>query len=44
MKHRLLPAAVQDLRIAAKYYEDRVPGFGFDFLQEVRAAVRRILA
>ena len=36
MKFRLL-------RPAAKYYEDRVPGLGFDFLQEVRAAIRRIL-
>jgi len=43
MKFRLLRPAWQELREAAKYYEDRVPGLGFDFLQEVRAAIRRIL-
>jgi hypothetical protein len=43
MKFRLLRPARRELREAAKYYEDRVPGLGFDFLQEVRAAIRRIL-
>ena len=43
MKFRLLPPAARELREAARYYEDRVPGLGFDFLQEVRAAIRRIL-
>jgi plasmid stabilization system protein ParE len=43
MKFRLLPPAARELREAAKYYEDRVPGLGFDFVQEVRAAIRRIL-
>jgi plasmid stabilization system protein ParE len=43
MKFRLLRPAARELREAAKYYEDRVPGLGFDFLQEVRAAIRRIL-
>ena len=43
MKFRLLRPAWLELRQAAKYYEDRVPGLGFDFLQEVRAAIRRIL-
>jgi plasmid stabilization system protein ParE len=43
MKFRLLRPAWRELREAAKYYEDRVPGLGFDFLKEVRAAIRRIL-
>ncbi len=43
MKFRLLRPARQELRDAAKYYEDRVPGLGFGFLQEVRAAIRRII-
>jgi len=43
MKFRLLRPAWRELREAAKYYEDRVPGLGFDFLQEVRAAIRRII-
>ena len=43
MKFRLLRPAWRELREAAKFYEDRVPGLGFDFLQEVRAAIRRIL-
>ena len=43
MKFRLLRPARQELRDAAKYYEDRVPGLGFGFLQEMRAAIRRII-
>ena len=43
MKFRLLPPAIQDLRDAARFYQDQVPGFGHDFLQEVRAAIARIL-
>jgi plasmid stabilization system protein ParE len=43
MNFRLLPPATRELREAAKYYENRVPGLGFDFLQEVRATIRRIL-
>ena len=35
--------AWRELREAAKYYEHRVPGLGFDLIQEVRAAIRRIL-
>jgi plasmid stabilization system protein ParE len=44
MKIRLLRPAFGELREAAKYYEGRVPGLGFDYLQEVRAAIRRILS
>ena len=43
MKFRLLRPAAVELRKAARYCEDRVPGLGFDFVQEVRAAIRRIL-
>ncbi len=41
MTFRLLRPAWRELREAAKYYQDHVPGLGFDFLQEVRAAIRR---
>jgi toxin ParE1/3/4 len=44
MKFRLLPPAAHELRGAARYYEERVRGLGFDFLQEIRAAIRRIVA
>jgi hypothetical protein len=43
VKFRLLQPAVQELRVAAKYYNDRVPGLGSDFLHEVRESIRRIL-
>jgi len=43
MKFRFLRPALREVRDAAKYYEDRVPGLGVDFLQEVRATVRRIV-
>lgn len=42
MKFRLLPPAKQELRDAARYYENRVPGLGHDFLREVRDTIRRI--
>lgn len=44
MTYRLLPPAVREVREAARYYEAKGPGLGFDFVAEVRAAVRRILA
>jgi plasmid stabilization system protein ParE len=44
MKFRVLLPAAKELREAAKYYENRVPRLGFDFLHEVRATIRRILA
>jgi hypothetical protein len=43
MKFRLLPPATLELREAARSYEDRVAGPGFDFIGEVRAAIRRII-
>lgn len=42
MSFRLLPAAAREIREAAKFYEDRVAGLGFDFVGEVRAAIRLI--
>jgi len=44
MKFRLLPPAARELKKAARYYEERVTGLGFDFIAEIRAAIRRILA
>jgi plasmid stabilization system protein ParE len=43
MKFRLLPPAGRELRDAARYYEDHVPGLGFDFLAEIRATIARII-
>ena len=43
MTFRFLPPAAREVRAAARYYEEKVPGLGFDFIAEVRAAVRRIL-
>ena len=44
MTYRLLPLAALEIREAAKYYEEKVPGLGFEFIEAVRAAIRRILA
>ena len=44
MTFRFLPPAAREVREAARYYEERVPGLGFDFLAEVRAAIRRMQA
>ena len=44
MTYRLLPPAAREIREAARYYEQKVPGLGFEFLAEIRAALRRILA
>ena len=43
MTYRLLPPAASEVREAARYYEQKVPGLGYEFLAEVRAALRRIL-
>jgi hypothetical protein len=43
MTFRFLPPAAREVREAARYYEEKVPGLGFDFMAEVRAAIRRIL-
>jgi plasmid stabilization system protein ParE len=44
MTLRFLAPAALEVREAAHYYHDKVPGLGFDFITEVRAALRRILA
>lgn len=43
MTFRLLPPAALEIKEAANFYEHRVPGLGFDFIAEVRAAIRLIL-
>lgn len=43
MKFKLLPPAARELREAASYYETRVSQLGFDFISEIRGAIRRIL-
>jgi hypothetical protein len=43
MKFRLLPPAKNELREAARYYENCVPGLGRDFLREVRETISRII-
>ena len=43
MNFHLLPPARQELRDAARQYEDCVPGLGQDFLQEIRETIRRII-
>ena len=43
MKFHLLPPAKQELREAARYYENCVPGLGHDFLREVRVTIDRII-
>ncbi|MCX6902012.1 MAG: type II toxin-antitoxin system RelE/ParE family toxin [Verrucomicrobia bacterium] len=44
MTFRLLPPAAQEIKQAAKFYEGRVSGLGFDFIGEVRASIRLILS
>lgn len=44
MTYRFLPPAAREVREPARCYEERVPGLGFEFISEVRAAIRRILA
>jgi plasmid stabilization system protein ParE len=44
MTYRFLPPAAREVREAARYYEEKAPGLGFDFIAEVRASIRRILA
>jgi plasmid stabilization system protein ParE len=43
MKFRLLPPAAGELRSAARYYEQQIPGLGRDFITEVRATILRIV-
>lgn len=43
MNYRFLTPALVEIREAATFYEGRVSGLGADFLDEVDAAVGRIL-
>jgi len=43
MNYRFLTPAIAGIREAASFYEGRVSGLGSDFLDEVDAAVERIL-
>ena len=43
MKFRLLPPAAGELRSAARYYEQQIPGLGHDFLAEIRGTLQRII-
>ncbi len=40
---RFRPEVVNDLEVAAKWYEDRRAGLGSEFLQECKASLDRIL-
>lgn len=44
MTYRFLSPALTEVREAAEFYERRVPGLGTDFLDELDAAVERILS
>ena len=44
MKYRFHPEAEEELNDAVWYYEDQMPGLGYEFLEEVFACVSRILA
>ena len=42
MKITFLPAAEHELDEAFDYYETQKPGLGFEFIEEVSAAIKRI--
>lgn len=43
MSYRFLSPALAELAEAAEFYGERVPGLGADFVDEVDAAINRIL-
>lgn len=43
MSHRFLTPALVEIREAAEFYEGRVSGLGADFIDEVDAAIGRII-
>ena len=43
MTYRFLTPALAEIREAAEFYDNRVSGLGADFLDEVDAAIERIL-
>ncbi len=44
MNFRLLPPAKLELKAAARFYQERAPGLGLEFIAEARATIRRVLA
>ena len=44
MNFRFLTPALVEIREAAEFYENRVSGLGADFLDELEAAIERILS
>jgi hypothetical protein len=44
MTYRFLSPAAREVAEAARYYEERAPGLGFEFISEVRAAIHWIQA
>lgn len=43
MTYRFLSPALEEVREAAAFYEGRVPSLGADFIDELNAAIERIL-
>lgn len=43
MSYRFLSIAITEISEAAKYYDEKVPGLGADFLDELESAIDRIL-
>ena len=43
MKVRFLPPAAQELEDAFQWYEDQMPGLGYNFLAEIDEAIHRIV-
>jgi plasmid stabilization system protein ParE len=43
MTYRFLSPALRELTKAAEFYEDRVPGLAVGFIDEVDAAIQRII-
>ena len=42
MKFRRLAAADQEIKVAADWYDDLIPGLGDDFVAEVEAVLARV--
>lgn len=43
MTYRFLSLAENELRSAAEYYENAVPGLGVDFVDEIERTIERVL-
>ncbi len=43
MNYRFLTSALSELAEVADYYEENLPGLGADFIEEIDAAIARIL-